>query len=97
MTTTRVTADISATHERADVAVAPAYGRFSTGMERSPETSADAHIGHFSEGIQQSDDISTTERVGRFSTGMERSPEAPEARPVGSFADGYGHERTGGR
>ena len=64
-------------------------------MDLLPDTYADARIGHFSDGIQQSNDMSITEHVGRFSTGMERSPEEPEALAAGSFANGS--ERTGSR
>jgi hypothetical protein len=94
MSTALVTA-IPTTLPRIDVAVAPPYGRFSTGMERSAGTSTNARVGRFSDGMQQWYDGSATERVGRFSTGMEHRPVASEALRVGSFADGC--ERIGRR
>jgi hypothetical protein len=92
MSTALATAEVPITRARTDVPVAPAYGRFSTGMGRTPETSQALRVGSFADGVQQSYDSSMTERVGHFSTGMERTPETPQALRVGSFADGY--ERT---
>jgi hypothetical protein len=92
MSTALVIADIPTTRARTDVAVATAYGRFSTGMERTLQTSQALRVGSFADGVQQSYDSSTTQRVGRFSTGIERTHETPQALRVGNFADGY--ERT---
>jgi hypothetical protein len=83
-----VTADIAQVELCTEVAGAPTYGRFSTGMEQLPETPAKARIGRFSDGMEQLHDSSALQRVGRFSAGMELSSEAPETLRVGSFADG---------
>jgi hypothetical protein len=97
MATAFVITDITAipSHTGADAArprigadATPLSGRFSTGMERVGEASANARVGRFSDGMQARFDSPGMESVGRFSTGMEDSPEAPAARRVGSFADG---------
>jgi hypothetical protein len=88
MSTVLVIAEIPAARPRAEVDVAPLFGRFSTGMEWLPPAADNAAIGRFSDGMQQLSVSSATERFGRFSTGMEHEPEMPEALRVGSFADG---------
>jgi hypothetical protein len=83
-----VVVDVAAV-ERAEPVVAPRCGRFSTGMERLPETSGTPRVGRFSHGIEQLAGSSSRERVGRFSSGVERWPDASDRLPPGSFADGH--------
>jgi hypothetical protein len=64
-------------------------GRFSTGMERTPDPTHSWRIGRYSDGL-----ATTTEgvRQGRFSDGMESLADYPVNARVGTFADGYGDE-----
>ena len=76
-------------------------GRFSTGLERTPEASAACRVGRFSDGVARphaelplgrfSDGVAHAHAelpLGRFSTGVEQHREAPSHTRVGGFADG---------
>jgi nucleotide-binding universal stress UspA family protein len=62
-------------------------GRFSTGIERLPDTRAERRVGRYSTGLDQR--RGAGERpTGRFSTGLETTAQTPSKLRVGSFATG---------
>ena len=63
-------------------------GRFSTGIERLPDSPDKRRRGRFSNGIEQLPDTPSTLRPGRFSEGVEQLPRTPARLRRGSFADG---------
>jgi hypothetical protein len=93
MESAAITVDVLAARLSAERILLPRCGRFSTGIERLPDTAAKARIGRFSDGIEQRAGGRDRARTGRCSTGIERWPDAHERSRVGSFADGYEHIR----
>jgi nucleotide-binding universal stress UspA family protein len=63
-------------------------GRFSTGIERLPDSPDKLRSGRFSNGIEQLPDTPGKLRAGRFSEGIERLPRTRSGPRRGSFADG---------
>jgi hypothetical protein len=63
--------------------------RFSTGIERLPETPSKRRTGRFSNGIEQRAATHGKLHVGSFGDGIERVPTTAAARRVGSFADSH--------
>ena len=84
--TKEVSVTIRTSHEAA--AEPSRAGRFSTGIERLPESPDKLRSGRFSNGIEQLPDTPSKMRAGRFSEGIEKLPRTPARLRRGSFADG---------
>jgi hypothetical protein len=63
-------------------------GRFSRGLETTPQTRGKLRRGKFSEGLEHGPDTAGKRHPGRFSDGVEEFPETPAKTRRGGFADG---------